>query len=70
MSEIFGSLQTLMVDHIRLSLMSQIQNKQTTNIAQLIILAIVVGAVSWLYDSLNGEGKKGGVNYHWTYVPM
>ena len=49
MSEIFGSLQTLMVDHIRLSLMSQIQKGNTTNIAQLIVLAIIVGAASWLY---------------------
>jgi len=59
MSEIFGSLQTLMVDHIRLSLMNQIQKGNTTNIAQLIALAIVVGAFSWLYESVTGEGKKG-----------
>ena len=59
MSEIFGSLQTLMVDHIRLSLMSQIQKGNTTNIAQLIVLAIVVGAASWLYESVTGEGQKG-----------
>lgn len=59
MSEIFGSLQTLMVDHIRLSLMSQIQKGNTTNIAQLIMLAIVVGSVSWLYESVTGEGQKG-----------
>ena len=59
MSELFGSLQTLMVDHIRLSLMSQIQKGNTTNIAQLIMLAIVVGGVSWLYESVTGEGQKG-----------
>lgn len=59
MSEIFGSLQTLMVDHIRLSLMSQIQKGNTTNIAQLIALAIVVGAASWLYESVTGDGQKG-----------
>lgn len=59
MSEIFGSLQTLMVDHIRLALMSQIQKGNTTNIAQLIMLAIVVGGVSWLYESVTGEGQKG-----------
>jgi len=59
MSEIFGSLQTLMVDHIRLSLMSQIQKGNTTNIAQLIMLAIVVGGVSWLYESVTGDGQKG-----------
>jgi SpoVK/Ycf46/Vps4 family AAA+-type ATPase len=59
MSEIFGSLQTLMVDHIRLSLMSQIQKGNTTNIAQLIVLAIVVGAASWLYESFTGDGHKG-----------
>ena len=59
MIEIFGSLQTLMVDHIRLSLMSQIQNNKTSNIVQLVALAIVVGAVSWLYESVTGEGQKG-----------
>ena len=59
MSEIFSSLQTLMVDHIRLSLMSQIQNKKNINIPQLIILAIVVGVASWLYESVTGENSKG-----------
>ena len=58
MSEIFSSLQHLMVDHIRLSLMSQIQNKQNINIPQLILLAIVVGVASWAYDTVNGEGNK------------
>jgi hypothetical protein len=47
-----------MVDHIRLSLMSQIQNKQNINIPQLILLAIVVGVASWAYDTVNGEGNK------------
>lgn len=59
MSEIFSSLQTLMVDHIRLSLMSQIQNNKNVNMPQLIILAIVVGAAAWLYDSVTGENSKG-----------
>jgi len=71
MSELFGSLQTLMIDHIRLSLMSQIQNKQTTNIAQLIALALIVGAASWLYESITGEGKKSlqEISFDWrSYV--
>jgi hypothetical protein len=59
MSEIFGTLQTLMIDHVRLSLMSQIQNKKTINIGQLVMLAIVVGMASWLYDSITGENRKG-----------
>ena len=57
MSEIFGSLQTLMIDHIRLSLMSQIQKDKTINVPQLIMLAIVVGVFSWLYESVTGENK-------------
>lgn len=59
MSELFGSLQQLMIDHIRLSLMNQIQNKQTTSIVQLISLALLVGAASWMYESVTGDGKKG-----------
>ena len=39
--------------------MSQIQKGNTTNIAQLVMLAIVVGGVSWLYESVTGEGHKG-----------
>jgi ATP-dependent 26S proteasome regulatory subunit len=39
--------------------MSQIQKGNTTNIAQLIALAIVVGAASWLYESVTGDGQKG-----------
>lgn len=58
MSEIFGSLQTLMVDHIRLSLMSQLQNKQKVNIAQLVLLALLVGAASIIYETVTGEGQK------------
>jgi len=58
MSEIFGSLQTLMVDHIRLSLMSQIQNKQKVNIAQLVLLALLVGAASIIYETVTGDGQK------------
>ena len=48
-----------MVDHIRLSLMSQIQNKKNINVPQLILLAIVVGAAAWLYESVTGENRKG-----------
>lgn len=59
MSEIFSSLQTLMVDHIRLSLMTQIQQNKAINVPQLILLAIVVGAASWLYESVTGDGQKG-----------
>ena len=59
MIEIFNSLQTLMVDHIRLSLMRQIQDKQNVNMPQLIMLAIVVGVVSWLYDAVTGENGNG-----------
>lgn len=59
MSEIFSSLQTLMVDHIRLYLMNQIQNnRNANNITQLILLALVVGITSWVYESLTVEGKK------------
>ena len=71
MSELFGSLQTLMIDHIRLSLMSQIQNKQTTNIVQLIALALIVGAASWLYESITGDGKKSlhEISFDWrSYI--
>lgn len=71
MSELFGSLQTLMIDHIRLSLMSQIQNKQTTNIVNLIALALIVGVASWLYETVTGEGKKGlhEISFDWrSYV--
>jgi ATP-dependent 26S proteasome regulatory subunit len=45
--------------------MSQLQDKKTTNIAQLIILAILVGGVSWLYESVTGDGKKS-----WRDVPF
>ena len=59
MSEIFSSLQTLMVDHIRLYLMNQIQNnRNANNITQLILLALVVGVASWVYETVTGEGKK------------
>jgi len=58
MSEIFGTLQQLMVDHVRLSLMAQIQNKQKVNVPQLILLAIVVGIASWLYETVNHDGNK------------
>lgn len=71
MSELFGSLQTLMVDHIRLSLMSQIQNKQTVNIAQLIFLALLVGAASYVYESVTGDGQKNwqNISFDWrSYV--
>jgi len=47
-----------MVDHIRLSLMTQIQNKKTTNVAQLVLLAILVGVVAWVHESMTGEGQK------------
>lgn len=62
MSEIFSSLQTLMVDHIRLSLMSQIQNNKNVNMPQLIFFAILVGASACLYDSVTGENGKGFIN--------
>jgi ATP-dependent 26S proteasome regulatory subunit len=39
--------------------MNQIQNKQTTSIVQLISLALLVGVVSWMYESVTGDGKKG-----------
>ena len=67
MSEIFSSLQILMVDHIRLSLMNQIQNNKTTGITQLIALALIVGAASWLYESVTGDGNKGwrNVSFEW-----
>ena len=58
MSEIFASLQTLMIDHIRLSLMNQIQNNKTSSITQLIMLAIIVGAASCIYDNFVGENKS------------
>jgi SpoVK/Ycf46/Vps4 family AAA+-type ATPase len=58
MSDIFGTLQTIMVDHVRLSLMSQIQQKQTVNIPQLICLAILVGLTSLLYETITGEEKR------------
>ena len=65
MSEIFASLQTLMVDHIRLSLMNQIQNNKTSSITQLIILALLVGAASCLYENISGDGRKGVLT---TYI--
>ena len=61
MSEIFSSLQTLMVDHIRLALMNQIQQNKTTSTTRLILLAIVVGIVSWVYESITGDGQKIGI---------
>lgn len=72
MSEIFASLQTLMVDHIRLSLMNQIQNNKTSSITQLIILALLVGAASCLYENISGEGNKGWRNpyFDWRQYVM
>lgn len=58
MSEIFSSLQTLMVDHIRLSLMNQIQQNRNASISQLIFLALIVGVVSWFYDSVSSSDGK------------
>jgi len=73
MSEIFSSLQTLMIDHVRLTLMTQIQQNKTINISQLILLAILVGGVSWLYETATGtgEGQKGfrHISFDWrSYV--
>ena len=60
MSDLFSSLQTLMVDHIRLSLMNQIQNnRNTNNMTQSILLALVVGVVACIYENVMGDGKKG-----------
>lgn len=65
MSDLFGSLQTLMVDHIRLSLMNQIQQNRNTNISQLIFLALIVGIFSWFYESVSGgDGKKNFIHYY------
>ena len=65
MSDLFGSLQTLMVDHIRLSLMNQIQQNRNANIPQLIFLAIIVGTFSWFYDSVSGvDGKKDFIHFY------
>jgi hypothetical protein len=48
-----------MVDHIRLSLISQIQNNRgSDNLTQTIFLALLVGIAAWLYDTVTGEGKK------------
>lgn len=65
MSDLFGSLQTLMVDHIRLSLMNQIQQNRNTNISQLIFLALIVGIFSWFYESVSGgDGKKNFIHFY------
>jgi hypothetical protein len=59
MSDLFSSLQTLMVDHIRLSLINQIQNnRNSNNITQTILLALVVGIAASIYENLTGDGKK------------
>jgi ATP-dependent 26S proteasome regulatory subunit len=47
-----------MVDHIRLSLMNQIQNNKTSSLTRLIILALLVGAASCLYENISGDSNK------------
>jgi len=61
-----------MVDHIRLSLISQIQNnRNANNMTQSILLALVVGVAAWIYESLSGDGKKNlsDISFEWrSYV--
>jgi len=51
--------------------MSQLQNKQTVNIAQLVLLAIVVGVASVIYETVTGDGQKNwrDLSFDWrSYV--
>jgi hypothetical protein len=71
MSEIFGTLQTLMIDHVRLSLMNQIRSGETIHIGKLVALALVVGVASWCYEYISSEGQKSlrDLSYEWrSYV--
>lgn len=71
MSEIFSALQTLMIDHVRLSLMNQIRSGETINIGKLVALALVVGVASWCYEYISSEGQKSirDLSYEWrSYV--
>lgn len=58
MSELFASLQTIVTDHVRLSLMNQIRNGESTSMSKLISVALLVGAFSWAYEFISGEGQK------------
>lgn len=58
MSEVFTTLQTIMMDHVRLSLMNQIRNGETVHVGKLVALALLVGAFSWAYEFISGEGQK------------
>lgn len=71
MSEIFSTLQTLMIDHVRLSLMNQIRSGESVSIGKLVALALIVGVASWLYEYISAEGQKSirDLAYEWrSYV--
>lgn len=61
MSEIFTSLQTIMTDHVRLSLMNQIRSGEKVNVGKLVSITIVVGLIAWFYEMVTGDGQKGGI---------
>jgi ABC-type Na+ transport system ATPase subunit NatA len=71
MSEIMTSLQTIVIDHVRLSLMNQLRNGESTNIVKLVSVALVVGLVAWVYEYATGENQRGfkELIYEWrSYV--
>ena len=71
MSEIMSSLQTIIVDHVRLSLMNQLRNGESTNIVKLVYIALVVGLFAWAYEYATGENQRGfkELMYEWrSYV--
>lgn len=71
MSEIMTSLQTIIIDHVRLSLMNQLRNGESTNIVKLISIALIVGLFAWVYEYATGENQRGfkELMYEWrSYV--
>ena len=72
MSEIFSALQSIMMDHVRLSLMNQIRSGETVHIGKLVSITLLVGLVSWFYEMVTGDGQKAGLKefaYEWrSYI--
>lgn len=65
------SLQTIIIDHVRLSLMNQLRNGESTNIVKLVSIALIVGLFAWVYEYATGENQRGfkELMYEWrSYV--
>lgn len=58
MSDIFSTLQTLMIDNVRLSFMNQMRVGETPSMTRMVGLTLLVGLLSWAYDFLSGNYKS------------